>query len=438
MKGENLKKKKVLILGFGREGRDVFSFLRKRFPGGKIGIADRASLRELPPVARRLLEKSKGVTVHLGGAYLKSLKGYNIIIKSPGVPPKAIAPFVAKGQRITSETGLFFESCPGTIIGVTGTKGKSTTASLIYQVLKAGGIRAHLIGNIGRPALSFLDKATSDDIFVYELSSFQLDGLTVSPHIAVFLNIYPEHLDHHRSFTEYKRAKANIVIHQSKNDYLIFNAADKEVEKIADRSSAKKITFKPTVARRYNRTLFLASPEPARIIGRLFGISNKRVAQAIEQFNPLPHRLEYVGTHKEVLFYNDSLATIPEATMRAMDVFGRKLGTLIVGGFDRGISFERLAKRIAKSRLCAVVLLPVTGRKIEEIMRQQTREGRIQKAPRIIPAANMEEAVQFCYERTPKGKICLLSPAAPSFGMFRDYADRGETFKRAVKGYGKT
>src|SRR3989338_10139297 len=222
MRIQDLEKKKILILGFGREGKDTLLFLRKHFPKKKIGIADQKQ----------------------GNGYLKKIKNYDVIIKSPGVPNSVVLPFLTKKQKVTSQTELFFEECPGTIIGVTGTKGKSTTASLIYAVLKKGGVRSHLIGNIGEPVLSHLAKAKPEDVFVYELSSFQLENLKQSPHIAVLLNVYPEHLDHHQSHAKYAWAKARIAMYQTPTDFLIYNQDSKVVSTIAKLSKAQKLPFK--------------------------------------------------------------------------------------------------------------------------------------------------------------------------------------------------
>ena len=208
---EELKNKKILILGFGREGQDTFKFLRKLFPKKEIGIADQK------------FDKN----------YLKKLKGYDIIVKTPGIPFKLLRK--CDFRKVTTQTEIFFKNCPGQIVGVTGTKGKSTTSFWIYQALKNGGLKAHLVGNIGKPVLSSLLKAREDDIFVYELSSHQLYNLKKSPHIAVLLNIYPEHLDYYRNFREYVGAKANIAKYQTKKDYLIYNCRDPLVKKIAQK-----------------------------------------------------------------------------------------------------------------------------------------------------------------------------------------------------------
>ncbi len=421
---QDLKDKKVLILGFAREGRDTLLFLRKKFPNKIVGIADQNSA-----IAH---DRNKKTKLYLGSNYLKSLGRYNIIIKSPGIPNWKIASFLKKGQIVTSQTEIFLNECPGTVIGITGTKGKSTTASLIHAVLKSGGVRSRLIGNIGEPVLSYLKKAGPNDVFVYELSSFQLENLTKSPHIAVLLNVYPEHLDHYRSFAKYAWAKANIAKHQAKTDFFIYNKQNKIAVNIAKLSKGKKLPFVPrslaSQEAKLQQNPWIASAEPARIVGKLFGIPKKKIELAIKNFRPLEHRLERTGEYRGITFYNDSLATIPEAAIAAIDTLGPKVHTLIAGGFDRGLSFQKLGKKIVASNIQTLILFPTTGRKILATM---------QKPPRSFFVKTMKDAVSLAYLHTPKGKICLLSPASSSFNMFKDYKDRGEQFKKWVKFYGK-
>ena len=432
---DKIKKKSVLILGFGREGQDTFLFLRKKFPKKILGVADKLPFENLSPDAKKLLysnsydRRKESIKMHLGKNYLNALKNYDVIIKSPGISPYLIAPFITKKQRITSQTEIFFENCEGTIIGVTGTKGKSTTASLCYAVLKRAGLKAHLVGNIGKPALQFLETTGPDDIFVYELSSFQLTNMKQSPHIAVFLNLYPEHLDYYQgSFQAYANAKANITTHQTPTDFLIYNENDPVVAKIARQSKAQKIPFNPVRNRISDRQDFVASVEPAILIGKLFGIPENKLQQAIKNFKPLPHRLERVGEYEKIIFYNDSLATIPQATIQAINLLGPKLHTLIAGGFDRGVSFDKLGKHIEKSSIKTLILFPTTGEKILKSIKEK---------PQYFFVKNMKEAVELCFRETPKGSICLLSPASSSFNMFKDYKDRGDQFKKFIMNHGK-
>ncbi len=461
--------KKILILGFGREGKDTFKFLRKIFPKKVLGIGDRDK-----NVKCQMLNV-KTVKWHLGENYLKAVKDYDVIIKSSGIPPKIITSFITKKQKITSQTEIFFENCPGKIIGVAGTKGKSTTASLIYQVLKKR-LKVHpvkfasqtfnkvnLIGNIGKPVLNFLFKAKPNNIYVYELSSFQLMNLKKSPHIAVLLNTFPDHLDYHKIFNEYVQANANITKYQTKKDFLIYNSQDKLVKKIVKKSKAKKIPIPtnygfiihPVKCRKaailskrelsngagiriplkgkYNLQNIMA----AVTVGKIFGISNNDIKKTIEKFKSLSHRLEYIGKYRGIKFYNDSASTIPETTIAALDALGNNVETIFLGGSDKGLDFKNLAKSILKSKIKSVILFPSNGKKIWQEITKTARGRASDKLPKSFFVNNMLRAVRMAYQHTDKGKICLLSTAAASFGLFRDYKERGNLFKKYVKKYAR-
>jgi UDP-N-acetylmuramoylalanine--D-glutamate ligase len=441
MKLETLKNKKILILGFGREGEDTFEFLSKIFPENIFGIADKDKNCKLK-IGNWKLRKTKW---HLGENYLRALKDYDVIIKSPGIPihlPEVERAF--KEGKITSQTEIFFENYKGKIVGITGTKGKSTTASLIYKVLKEGGLKVRLAGNIGKPVLNYLISSKEDEIFVYELSSHQLYNLKISPHVAVFLNIYPEHLDYYKDFNEYLMAKANITLWQKKNDFLVYNFKDKNVREIAKKSKAKKIPIKdysnvlknigikkiPFYGEFYGLNIACAIE-----VGKIFGVKKEKIKKAIEKFKPLPHRMEYVGRFKGIDFFNDSLSTIPQTTIAALNSLREKVQTLILGGYDRGLDFKELAKEILKRKIENLILFPETGDRIwREILKQVKDDSRL---PKAILVQNMKDAVKIAFEITEKGKICLLSPASPSFGIFRDYKERGNLFKKYVRYYGK-
>ena len=489
---EELENKRILILGFGKEGQDNFRFLRKLFPKKVLGVGDRLKLSELSDQAKKIASSAtrwRGeVKWHLGGNYLKALKDYDVIIKSPGIPihlPEVEKAF--KQNKITSQTEIFFsafaprkgsyggpsvaygeggDNCPGKIIGITGTKGKSTTASLIYQILKAcpeQSRRVYLVGNIGKPVLNLLFSATPKDIYIYELSSHQLYNLKKSPHIAVLLNIYPEHLDYYRSFKEYVNTKANIARYQTKNDYLVYNSGDKIVREIAEKSKTESRDSGTKVKKRTKFSspakkipikgkYYELDENAARAVGRIFKIPSKIIEKAIKEFKPLPHRLELVGTFKGITFYNDALATIPEAAMAAMEALGDKVETIMLGGFERNIDFQNLAKKVLKSKIKNVILFPTTGEKIWKAIIKQTQGRGVPRpffvdrakrtkfssstSPRYGGAQYMRDAVKLAYQHTKKGKICLLSTASPSFSIFKDYKEKGNLFKKYVKFFG--
>ena len=428
----NLKDKKILILGFGREGKDALCFLRKIFPEKIFGIADKSEKIKITDKKTRL---------YLGKNYLKCLKKYDTVIKSPGIPFTALPKSALK--KIITQTEIFFDNCPGKIIGVTGTKGKSTTSSLIYKILKKGGIKAHLLGNIGKPALNLLFSATSKDVYVYEMSSFQLANLRKSPYVAVFLNIYPEHLDYHRNLKEYVKAKANITKYQKEKDFLIYNPENKLVKKIAGKSKAIKVPIKSfpksylkkkeiPLKGKFNLQNMAAAIETVKI----FGIPKKKIIEGLKNFKPLAHRLEYVGTYKGIKFYNDALSTIPETTIAALDSMEGKVETIFLGGFDRGLDFKNLVKRILKDKIKNLILFPTTGEKIWKEILNQVKKN-FSKLPKTFLVQNMKDAVKLAYRHTRKGRICLMSCASTSFSIFKDYKEKGNLFKKYVKIYGK-
>lgn len=461
MKVQALQDKKVLILGLGREGINTLAFLRKLLPKKTLGVADRLTAKKLNPTAKKKIKAEKRLKLHLGKNYLKSVSKYEVIIKSPGVPPTLPQLQKVKKEKktITSLTKLFFENCPGKIIGVTGTKGKSTAATLIHNVLKNGGINTHFVGNIGKPPLTLLSKAKKQDIFVYELSSHQLFDLTKSPHIAVLLNIFPEHLDYYQNFNQYLEAKANITRYQTPQDFLIFNREDNLVRKIAQKAKAQKIPF--SLKEKVCQGCFVKNKEiiycsdvdeekiisittvplegkfnlqnimPAIIVGKLFNIPTKKIAQAIQDFKPLKHRLEKVGVFRNITFNNDSLSTVPQAAIEAIEALGDKVQTIILGGFERRQDFQDLAQKIWESKIETVIFFPTTGARIWKNIIEAKPNS--QPLPKHFFVDNMKEAVKLAYQNTSRGKICLLSPASASFNLFKDYEERGNLFKKYVK-----
>jgi len=431
MKIEALKNKKILVLGMGREGRAVLEFLRKIFPKKILGVGDREKK------IKSQISKIKSVRWHLGSNYLKALEKYDVIIKSPGIPihiPEIERAF--RMGKITSQTEIFLENYPGKIIGITGTKGKSTTTALIYRILKEAGLRVHLGGNIGKPAISFLKSAQKDDIFVYELSCHQLYNLKKSPDIAILLNIYPEHLDYYRDSKEYVKAKSNITRWQGESGILIYNSKDKTVREIAKRSKARKIKIGPERCSHILKNVRIKFVPEVNLTAaietaRLFGVSREIIKKAVEKFKTLPYRLEFVGEFRGIRFYNDSSSTNPEATIFALNQLNGKVETLILGGQDRGVDLEKLAKRILKSNIKNLLLFPPSGERIWREFFSLKKSNRF----RAFLVQNMKDAVELAFRFTGRGKVCLLSPASPSFGIFKDYKERGNLFKKYVKRY---
>ena len=437
MKLDELKSKRILILGLGIEGMDTLEFLRKLFPKKFIGIGDRSEFKNLNLKAQKVIKQDKKLRLHLRENYLSFLEYYDVIIKTPGIAPKILKPFLKGRIKVTSQTEIFFNNCPGKIIGITGTKGKSTTTSLIYTILKENGIKAFLAGNIGKPMLSLLFSAKPENVYVCEFSSHQLLNLKKSPYIAVFLNIYQEHLDYYKNFKEYLSAKSNIAYYQKKIDYLVFNSKSKFINKVAKKSKAKKIPISSVKIKKFNTLLKgdfnIENIKAAMAVARLFKIKDKDILKSIKKFKPLPYRLEYIGTYKGIKFHNDALSTVPEATIAALDALGDDVETIFLGGLERNISFKKLIKRILKSKIKTLILFPTTGGRIyKELITIDNK-----KKYKAVMVLNMKDGVELAFQYTKKGKICLLSTASPSFSLFKDYKEKGDLFKKYVKFYGK-
>jgi UDP-N-acetylmuramoylalanine--D-glutamate ligase len=440
---EELEKKSVLILGFGTEGQATYDFLRRRWPSKLLSIADQRNLADFPEDVVARIQNDPDIRLNFGPRYLDSTDGYNcdVIFKTPGIPATVDA--IARARKIgcvlTSHSQIFLSNYPREkIIGVTGTKGKSTTSSLIHHILKTAGIPSELVGNIGRPPLDLLDEAAPGTYFVHEFSSHQLAEVETSPHIAVLLNIVPEHLDYYATFEEYVAAKENITKFQTPDDYLIYAADYPIPSAIAARTKAK---LEPVSAK--DLVDEFADPGEISLPGKfnlqnvaaavkassLCGAQPSAIREAIPTFKPLPHRLERVGTYRGITFYNDSIATVPDATLAALDALGSNVQTLLLGGHERNLDFSTLGAQLPEN-IKTVILFPVTGTRIWKAIETQSKHPAL---PEAFFVREMEQAVKIAYQKTDEGKICLLSPASPSFGTFKDYRERGDLFKAFVK-----
>ncbi len=438
-----LESKSILILGFGTEGQATYEYLRRHFPAKPLSIADKRSLTEFPEEVIRRLQEDPALTLNLGPRYLDSADGYNceVIIKTPGIPASltAIARARHQGCVLTSHSEIFLSTYPrDRVIGITGTKGKSTTTALIHHILRCSGISAELVGNIGQPPLPLIDSAKKDTYFVHEFSSHQLAEISISPHIAVLLNIVPEHLDYYATFEEYVAAKENITRFQTAGDFLVYAADHPIPSAIAGRTKAALKPFhlqddlrgaldgsQIPLAGRFN----LENIKAAIGAVALCGVEQAGIREAIRTFTPLPHRLEAVGTYRGIKFYDDSIATVPDATLAALEALGEDVQTLILGGHERNLDFTEFGRRLP-GNVRTVILFPTTGARIWQAIKGQSGNGLL---PEPLFVQDMEQAVEIAYRKTEPGKICLLSPASPSFGTFKDYRERGDLFKAFVR-----
>lgn len=369
--------------------------------------------------------------LQLGTGWLQNLSKFDIIIKSPGVPPQP--EFDEVKETMTSATQIFLDSIAdsgATVIGITGTKGKSTTASLMHAVLQAAGLDSYLVGNIGNPAISELDNVSDRTIFVYELSSYQLMDLTVSPHIAIITSFMPEHLDYHGSLEAYRDAKSNIAKFQTADDLVFFNETSEGAKQIAAAGNGKKIGYTAKdAAIAVEETKLKGSHNQLNIaavsaVATHLDIEKDIIRNAIQTFEPLPHRLQSLGTIDGIEWIDDAISTTPESTIAALEALGNKVSTLIVGGKDRGIDYTPLVDYLTKHPVEHLILMPETGSKFSQL---ETRNS-----PTLHNADTLEDAVQLAKKHTAASNIVLLSPAAPSYNAFKNFEEKGEKFAELI------
>lgn len=444
------KDKKILILGFGMEGKSTYKVIRNYLPSQKLYISDK---KQNIKNENDFLKNDKNIEIIEGNEYLNNLQDYDIIMKSPGIVLKDIDISKIK-NKIKSQLELLLQFFNIKSIGITGTKGKSTTSSLIYKMIEDQGKEVLFLGNIGKPIFDYLDKIKENMYIVLEISSHQLEFVDLSPNIAVFLNVYEEHLDHYSSLDSYIEAKCNIFSHQKETDYYIYNS---EIKAIKEKNKKYE-----TKANKYAITLNnnnIESPENlvtykdnkiyineneiynANNNRKLLGIHNlnnimfvlavsdilkldlNKTINTINDFEALPHRIEYVGKYNDIIFYNDSIATIPEATINSIEAL-KNVNTLIIGGLDREIDYSKFIDYLNNSKIENVICLPSTGHKIGKQLNSNINKTFVD---------NLEEAVEIAKKYTKKDTICLLSPAAASYGFFKNFEERGNKFKELVK-----
>jgi UDP-N-acetylmuramoylalanine--D-glutamate ligase len=439
--------KKALVVGLGKTGEALAGFLLGR--GAKVTVTEIRTQEELGRKAA--LWKKKGVVLEAGGHRLETLMAADIIIPSPGAAALGELEAAKKaGVRVISEIELAHCFLKGTIVGITGTNGKSTTATLAHKILKDAGRKAFLAGNIGTPLISFVEKSRDDHVYVTEISSFQLEHVErFRAGIAVFLNISLNHLNWHATFDEYFNAKRKLILGQKSGDTVILNHDDRLVRLQARPTEARVYFFSARGAVRRgcfikdgwltlrdDRTArFMKASEvrlpgrhnlenvaAAALVGHCLGVPPGRLRSSISSFSGLEHRLEKVLSLRRVEFVNDSKATTVDATIKALESFDRTI-VLILGGRDKGADFSLLRGPIRR-RVRTVILL---GEARERIA------GALDGVVRTEEASSLRNAVAMAFAAAEPGDIALLAPACTSFDMFRNFEERGRAFKREVR-----
>lgn len=440
---KKLTNKNIAILGFGREGKSTYHFIRNHFPNIPLTILDQNTITIEDPL----------VTIISGPNYLENLQDYDLIMKSPGISLKDIDTTKLKG-KITSELELTLEVYGKNTIGITGTKGKSTTSSLLYEVIKEQRDNVYLLGNIGIPIFDKIEEFNKDSLLVIEMSSHQLEYIKKSPHIAAILNLYQDHLDHAGSLEHYHKNKMNIFKYQTNEDFSLF-AEDNEYlyqqmeeyeypgQKYPIRFDSirnkENTTWKKDNQIYWNEEL-LYTDEERKILGdhnlknimfilticKILGLDLNQAQKTISNFKGLKYRMEYIGTYDDIAYYNDTIATIPAATENAIKTL-QNVDTLIFGGLNREIDYSEFVTFLKNSNLKNLICMPTTGTMIGHILEKEASKN-------IYFVNTLEEAHAIAKKVTEKGKGCLLSPAAASYEYFKNFEEKGKKFAEIVTG----
>ena len=443
-----LKNKNVLILGIGVSNLPLLEYLHEY--KAKIFIRDKKKLEELNQEVRDKIKEYK-IECILGDNYLDDLTTYDIIFRSPSILPniEALEKAKNKGILITTEIEQVIDLAPCKIIGITGSKGKTTTTTILSTILEKLGYNVFVGGNIGTPLFNKIKDMKKDDIIVLEISSFQLMNMKVSPNISIITNISPDHLDIHKDYNEYIDAKKYIFKNQTKDDILVLNEEDDIVNKMKDETISQvryfgsinhnnnyyikdndiyynntKIidTSKLLLKGRHNHLNICAA---LTAIKDYINVNNNELETIVKNIKSVHHRLEYVRTINGVEWYNDSASTTPDKSMGGLNAFNKKI-VLIAGGYDKNISYEDFGKPIVEN--CSkVILFGATKDKIYDSIIKQNSNIKIYKL------STLEEVVNKAYEIANKDEVVLFSPASASFDMFKNVYDRGDQYQALIK-----
>ena len=452
---ESLRHKTVAVIGIGVSNTPLLELLLAE--GIRVTACDKRSREQMGEQAEHL--EQLGCELHLGADYLKDLDA-DVIFRTPGLRPDVpeIAACVDRGAVLTSEMEVFFEVCPCTIIAVTGSDGKTTTTTIIAELLKAAGKRVWVGGNIGHPLLCEADGMLATDYAVLELSSFQLMTMKHSPHIAVVTNLAPNHLDVHRDMAEYVAAKENIFRHQSGEDVAVFNADNDITAEQSRRAPGRARLFsrqdevadgvflrgEDIVCRSGGRERVVMTAGDIKIPG-VHNVENYMAAIAAvdglvpdevirrfaREFGGVEHRIELVRTYRGVRYYNDSIASSPSRTIAGLRSFREKV-ILIAGGYDKHIPFDVLGPEIVE-HVKLLVLCGATADKIRAAV--ENAPGYEPGKPEIRDVTPFTAAVEAARDRAQPGDVVTLSPACAAFDQFKNFAERGKFFKSIVNGW---
>lgn len=418
-----LSGKRILIAGFGREGKSTLRFLQQYMPDAIVGIADKNES------AFQDVDKER-YDLFFGDDYLRAASDYDIVIKTPGISVKDVDIDLS---LISSQTDLFLEAYHNHVVGVTGTKGKSTTSSLIYHLLKESGNDVILAGNIGIPILDCVSDINERTIVVYELSAHQLQFINRSPHVGILLNVFEEHLDHFGTFEKYKDAKVNVLRYMDQADVAVVNQSivNSQQSTVAKRC----VDFESYDFDDYNidwdQIPLLGEHNKRNVKAALcacksYGLPIENLIPHLYTFKSLEHRQEFVGVFNGVKFFNDSISTIPQATIAALQTI-KNVNFLLLGGFDRGIDYEPLVTYLKDNVLPCILVTGQAGQTINAKLQVAGYKGN------VLEYTDMESAFEIIGNLAKSGDVCLLSPAAASYDRYKNFEERGRVFKELAK-----
>ena len=430
-----LRGRRILIAGYGREGKSTHNLLLRLVPDTPITIAS----NDQEIVAALANAKEAGTP-------------FDLIIKSPGIPTMKFEG-LCDLDTITSQTDLFLQVYGDQTIGITGTKGKSTTTSLIHHILSHSLCDDHVLlaGNIGIPLLDIVDQLDDHTVVVAELSCHQLENIHRAPHIGVILNLFQEHLDHYHNYRDYQMAKMQMMACQQVGDHCFYCSDNAElcqrVAELAPNITTSLHPYSLAGARQAGVDQLATSLQGDHNLCNIFvakqacslmGVSETQFAEALANFHGLQHRLELVGTYQGITFYNDSISTIPQATIAAVETL-QHVDTLILGGFDRGIDYSALENYLlsptpAGRQIHNLVFVGEAGRRLYKNLSSR-QPNPLDNMHAIIVENDYTKIVDWCFTHTQPGTICLLSPAAASYDCFKNFEERGNTYKELIRNH---
>lgn len=440
---EKLKNKNIAILGFGKEGKSTYNFIR-RYSNEPLTILDKNDILN----NNEYLKEDKNLKIITGDTYLDNLEQYDLIIKAPGIALLDID-LTNIENKITSQLELILEINKKNIIGITGTKGKSTTTSLLYKIIKDQNKNTFLLGNIGNPILDYIEEFNEESILVIEMSSHQLEFVHQSPHIGVILNLYQDHLDHTGTLEKYHNDKMHMFKYQDESDIGIYDGQNEYLINLINKNNYKSKLYNFKVNEKsdiyvennkiyYNDEMIYDGNQERNLIGshnlknimvdllitKLLNLDIEKATKVVNEFNPLEHRLERVGTYNNITYFNDTIATIPEATINGINGLGN-VDTLIFGGMDRNIDYSKFIEFLKTSNVTNLIGLPETGHKICKELKDTNKN--------IFIVETIDEAVDIADKKTKPNHICLLSPAASSYNKFKNFEEKGNYYKNVIK-----